>query len=336
MLFEATSLASTVRIWLEALGKYYGIDARPVFEKHGIDLGLLVNPGARYPDAALEAAAEELVERSGDQCLGLTVGQCVRPTSIHALGVAWLASDSLHDAFERLIRFDAVVSTSDHLTMAESVESISLRIGSRRPGYQQPPVSIDAYFAGILRLCRLSADRNLCPLKVRLMHGDFGRAGDYVRVFESPVEFRCDVDEMVFDRNKICNPLPAGNVELAGTADRMAEDYMLTLDPKRVCSQVRRLLLDTLPSGNATQRTIAGKMARSASTLQRHLRDDGTTFQELRDEVRREMAFRYLRSGELSLGEISFLLGFSDQSNFSRTFRRWTGLSPRKWRNSQS
>ncbi|MGW8369164.1 MAG: helix-turn-helix transcriptional regulator, partial [Gammaproteobacteria bacterium] len=69
--------------------------------------------------------------------------------------------------------------------------------------------------------------------------------------------------------------------------------------------------------------------------LQRRLRSEGTSFSELRDQTRQDLALAYMRQGRLSVGEIAFLVGFSDQSNFNRAFRRWTGLSPREWRTTQ-
>jgi AraC-like DNA-binding protein len=68
----------------------------------------------------------------------------------------------------------------------------------------------------------------------------------------------------------------------------------------------------------------------STSTLQRRLRQEGTSYQSLLDEIRRELALDYLRDGKHSIADVAFLLGFSDQSNFTRAFRRWTGTTPRQ------
>ena len=335
MLFESTSLASTVTVWLEAMDKHYGVDARPILQKHGIDLERLAIPGARYPDKALDRAAGELVALTGDPCLGLAVGRHVRPTSVHALGYAWLASDTLRDAFGRLARFDRTVSTGDHLHVRDTDEHTILNIASRVPGHRQLPAAIDTYFTGVLTFCQLSVDRNFCPVEVRLIHEDFGRAGDYVDAFQAPVVFLADADEIMFDREAVARPLPGRNAELAAVNDHVAEAYLESLDPDVVSSRVRELLVSMLPSGEATQHRIASKLARSTSALQRQLRSEGTSFQDLRDETRRDIALGHLRAGDMSLTEIAFLVGFTDQSNFSRAFRRWTGVSPREWKATQ-
>jgi AraC-like DNA-binding protein len=75
----------------------------------------------------------------------------------------------------------------------------------------------------------------------------------------------------------------------------------------------------------------ARALHQSASTLQRRLRREGTTYQRLLDATRRELALEYLKHGGHSLADITFLLGFADQSNFTRAFRRWTGKTPRQF-----
>ena len=335
MLFETTSLASMVNLLIEAVEKHYGFDPRPILAGHGVDLSRIGIPGARLSDAGLDASLAEIVERTKDPSMGLVVGQYVRPTSIHALGYAWLASDTLRDAFERLARFDRTVSTSDHIELRDAGEICELVIASRVPGYMQPPLAMDAYFTGVLRLCRVVKDSHFAPLRVQLIHPSFGRESDYVEAFGAPVSFDADVDMMVFEAAAIDEPLPGANPELAAMSDKVAEAYLESLDPELVASRVRDLLVSMLPSGHATQDVVAGKLARSTSALQRQLRTEGTSFQKLRDETRRELAMGYLQEGRLSLTEIAFLVGFTDQSNFSRAFRRWTGLSPGEWKSSR-
>ena len=90
--------------------------------------------------------------------------------------------------------------------------------------------------------------------------------------------------------------------------------------------------MQLLPSGEASQERVAQKLNRSCSTLQRELRAEGTSFRDVREDTRRRLAEEYILDREMTLQEIAFLLGFSDQSNFSRAFRRWTGSSPNAWR----
>jgi AraC-like DNA-binding protein len=132
----------------------------------------------------------------------------------------------------------------------------------------------------------------------------------------------------VFDKATVEAPLPGDNLELALANDRIAEDYIEALDPSTVSTAVRKLLIELLPTGDANQDAIARQMNRSLSTLQRQLSAEGTNYKDIRELTRRDLAEQYVREGRYSLSQIAYLLGFSDQSNFSRAFRRWTGHSP--------
>ena len=104
-----------------------------------------------------------------------------------------------------------------------------------------------------------------------------------------------------------------------------------SLDPAKVASQVRRLLISLLPSGKADQELIAARLNRSSSTLQRQLQSEGLTYRSVLEDTRRSLAEDYLKGRKHSHAQIAYLLGFSDQSNFSRAFKRWTRLSPREY-----
>ena len=83
-----------------------------------------------------------------------------------------------------------------------------------------------------------------------------------------------------------------------------------------------------MPSGHVDQETIAKKLYRSRSTLQRQLGSEGTNYREILESTRQALAEKYLTDGDYSQAQVAFMVGFSDQSNFARAFKRWTGMSP--------
>jgi AraC-like DNA-binding protein len=192
--------------------------------------------------------------------------------------------------------------------------------------------TIDAFTLAVLKLCRVASGNDFRAQQVSFRHPDHGRAGEFVEAFGAPVVFDADHDGLVLDRADLVLPLPGENAELAHANDQVAERYLAALEPQRVATAVRELLVDMLPSGDASQQAVANRLNRSLSTLQRQLQAEGMSFQKLRDETRQRLAEDYIRESQLSLAEVAYLLGFSDQSNFSRAFRRWTGYSPREFR----
>ena len=128
--------------------------------------------------------------------------------------------------------------------------------------------------------------------------------------------------------------LPGHNLDVVLGNDRVVEQYLEALDPDQVTTEVRRMLVSLFPTGEVSQQVIAKRMARSVSTLQRQLTGEGTSYREVQDDVREQLAAEYVREGKYSLSQIAYLLGFSDQSNFSRAFKRWKGVSPKEYQSS--
>jgi len=95
-------------------------------------------------------------------------------------------------------------------------------------------------------------------------------------------------------------------------------------------------VIEQFPSGGISEDTAAIALNVSTRTLQRRLREAGQSFGQLTEAVRQELALNYILDPSISLGEISYLLGFSEPSSFSRAFRRWTGKTPRQMRQTGS
>ena len=94
---------------------------------------------------------------------------------------------------------------------------------------------------------------------------------------------------------------------------------------------MQRLLVDELRGGEPTLGRLAKRMAMSARTLQRRLDEEGTSFAAVLDDTRRELAGAYMAQRDVSLADVSYLLGFSEQSAFTRAFQRWHGVAPSRY-----
>lgn len=334
MLFEPTTLTSAARVVAETLESHYATDPRPVFATAGLDYAQLDAAGARYPWRGMQALWQAAVEVTGDPAFGLYAGRRIRPTSFHALGYSWLSSATLLGSLQRLCRYYRVIST---VPMQLSLESqgnthVLTEIMSD-PAHVPTETAVDAFISAIVQMCRTATDAHFAPAAVAVEHADHGAAGDYIQVLACPVHFSADRTHIVFDSPSLEVTLPGDNTALARANDKVAEHYLESLDPHKVASEVRELLVSLLPSGRSSQATIAGRMNRSLSTLQRQLQNEGMSYQSIRDETRDSLAQEYVREANLSLSQIAYLLGFSDQSNFSRAFKRWTGQTPREFRN---
>ena len=142
--------------------------------------------------------------------------------------------------------------------------------------------------------------------------------------FLQPLNF-LEVDAALVDR-----PNPTSDPRLSRVIERHAE-ALLEARPLPVASaseRVRSLLARAIGEGEITLAAIAAKSKMSERSLQRRLADEGVTFDALLDEVRRDLALRYLADPKIAVAEVAYLLGYSEPSPFHRAFKRWTGKTP--------
>ncbi len=119
---------------------------------------------------------------------------------------------------------------------------------------------------------------------------------------------------------------------LGGSHGEILMKHLGRLDQQQLAHQVRRRIVEALPSGRIKEEDIAADLHLSTRTLQRRLIEEGVNFGELLQGIRRELAQNYIDDRQLNVSEIAYLLGFSDQANFTRAFKRWFGATPSDWR----
>jgi AraC-like DNA-binding protein len=130
--------------------------------------------------------------------------------------------------------------------------------------------------------------------------------------------------------------LPTSNRQIAATLDRILVERLAHLDKRDVVARCQASLFEQLYSGEVSEDVMAEQLHMSRRTLQRKLADADLTFQKLVDDTRRDLAMRHLDDPRHSITDVTFLLGFSQQSAFTRAFKRWTGMSPTEYRTQQS
>ena len=327
MLNAPTALAVSAAP-LRATLQGYGTDFDALARRAGLDPELMSRPNARYLSARIQKLWELAAAECGDPLLGFKVGAITPPGVFHALGLGIVSSTSVLAALRRIERYSSIVSTNGRLAVVEHDGLVALET---RPGdLTVMPTThwVDAMVVALCRLLEQCAGPSAVPAKVVFMRPRAAPAETYRELLKCPVAFDGEHIAILFDAEAAARPVLSGNSELAAEADRIAERYVAELTTDPTIARVRNLLLRAIQSGQVDQDGIARSLNQSASTLQRRLRKAGTSYQDLLDSTRRDLALDYLQQGRHSLADIAFLVGFSDQANFTRAFRRWTGKSP--------
>ncbi len=324
-----SSVALTIAKALDAAG----CDSHNLFKQVGLDPEKMRDPNARYSYSAMQRLWHVSVEATKDPCFGLKVFQHWHPTTLHALGYSWMASATLEEAFERMIRYFRIVSTSgSQAIIAENAET-SRFYYLFPPNYPPPSYeTIDAAFAMIVHMCRTSYGPEFKPVRVELQREKPPCADQFDEFFQCEIVYDAPESGLILANETLNKPLSTANTDLARANDAIITEYLAHLDRSDIAMQVKAKLIEHLPSGHVSEITIADTLHVSQRTLQRKLRDQNTSYKQLLDDTRKELASQYIGNSQLSISEITFLLGFSEASNFSRAFKRWKGVPPSEYR----
>jgi len=326
---EPHSLASLTGALWEALEKHYGADPAAVFAEAGLSKETREDRTGRVPVSQIHRLWEVAVTITGDPHIGLNVGRTIRPVTAYALGFAWLASATLAEALERQVHYFDVLTTFFDLSLDVDETQTVLAV---LPVRDTPllPTSADVAFAMTVELCRLSSTPTFAPVQVQFCKrvDDPPNRGRYQTYYRCPLVFGAEKNRLFLDNATLQEPLPSSNEELARESEKLLDRYLRDMEAGDTASEVRRQLVHMLPSGQATEEQVAQRLNRSVSSLQRYLRAEGTRYREILEKTREDLAREYLQTGDHPIAEVAYLLGYSDQSTFTRAFKRWTGQSP--------
>ena len=302
-----------------------------MFAEVGLDLDALRDPNVRIPSASLQALLELAEERCQDPTFGLHLVEFIHPTTFYSLGVAMYSSETLGDYLERYVKYYRLITTNDFLsaTLADGVYTLR---ATPQPEMRLIPIRVDGFVALTVRTVRIALQKAFNPRAVALARPrPTGHEAEYEAFFGCPVTFDAPVTTITMDESMLAEKLPSANPQLTRLYEQLTVDYLNKIDRADFPGRVHRELVRLLPTGVSGKEQVAQALNMSTRTLYNKLEGAGTTFRELLDETRQNLAEEYIRQ-DLPIYEIAYLIGFSDTANFSRAFKKWTGKSPMEFR----
>ena len=297
------------------------------FSKFDITYSDLKNTEVRTPLKLIPKLWDEAYKQIDSPCFGLDSYKYWHPGYMGALGYAWLSSSTLREGFIRMSRYISILSNSGQIKISETSTEYCLYFEHEQLGIN--PARSDNALSIILHMCRMNYQEPLNPSQVTFTHSAPPCAGDYFAYFKANVLFNEKFDSISFPISVVDEPLPGANKHLAKLHDQVMNQYLNKLNHDDFAQHVKAFIVKKLPSGIVTGDMAAAEMAMSHRTLQRELSALGTSFKKLLEESRHYLAEKYVNEGTMSMTEITFMLGFSELSSFSRAYKRWTGHSPR-------
>ena len=326
-----TFLATVGQVFVR-LVEMHGVDGHALLREAGIDPVTLRDPAARIPSRILDVIVGKAAARIPEPAFGLRAARCWHPSNLGVLGHAWLASSTLRTALQRLARYSRILGEKAKIEVSGSREGLRLTYDHRRRDPVLHAIGADAALSLIVDMCRMNYGASLRPAEVRLVRVRPQDAEPYRRFYGCPIHFAAREDGFLLSQRVADEALSTANRQLAGVLDGILAEQLAALDRSNVPARCRAHLLEQLTSGVVSVEAMARELNMSRRTLQRKLADARLTYQQLVDETRKDLALRYIDDPSKSVTDVTFDLGFSGQSAFTRAFRRWTGLSPTTYR----
>jgi AraC-like DNA-binding protein len=274
----------------------------------------------------LEYAAHALA----DSALGLHLAKETSPREAGLLYYVASAAKNLGEALALFERYFQIVNEAVHLKLARAPKGVVAEvsfIGVSRHSIRQ---NADFGIAMILKALREVTGRHIRPTKVTFVVVRRSDLREFERFYGCPVKFGAPSDQLVFSKETLALPLITEDRYLLETLDPICD---AAARKRRTPKGTLRAIVENeaerlLPHGKTQKRIVAKTLGLSARTLSRRLADEGTTYEEVLDQLRRSLGLQYLKEPSISLSQIAWLLGYGGSTSFNHAFRRWTGRSP--------
>jgi AraC-like DNA-binding protein len=306
-----------------AMATEAGVDAHATLARFGLTRRDLESDDVYRSATTVLRAWCDLAEASGDPVFGLRAAKHLRPDRLAVLGGVLRLSNDLYELAERLTRFQRLVGDAWAMHLDAHAGHVTFRRAALVAAGEERHLVERASAIVVLELRRF-ARLDIDPRAVAFRHEAPADRSMHHAIFRAPIHFDADANELVYDARTLRRPVEYGDRAMARTLERVARAALATLpDGEEWIGRVRRTVIDLLPDGAPTLRTVAERLHSSERTVQRYLSSQHTSLRRIVDVVRRELAAKYLADTALALDEIAFLLGYRDAGTFFRAFRAW-------------
>jgi AraC-like DNA-binding protein len=313
-----------------------GIDAEPALLRAGLSRHQLSQEDVGVSAAAQYRFLELAATEANDSLLGLHVAAQMDLRAVGILFYLTGSSPTVSEAIENLARYSPTTSEALVVEISRHQDEVILAI---RPIQEADEphgqfFELIAYF--FLRALHKVTNRDFAPLRLTFTHPRNSDLREIHRFLRCPVKFAQAVDSWVLPRRVMDLPIVSEDSQLLQILTAHADDLLAERhSASGLQSMVANQLVSLLPTGESRAAAVAQRLNMSTRSFTRRLADEGTTFGEILERLRRSLASRYLADDHMSVQQIAWLLGYSEPGAFTHAYKRWTGTTPGRARKKQ-
>jgi AraC-like DNA-binding protein len=311
-----------------------GVSASAVLRRAGFPQSFIDQPRVLLKTEELFAFWRAVGEVSTNPAIGLQLGTETKTERFHPVSLAALSTENLGAAVTQMARYKQL-TCPEEILQEKIGDEWRIQFRWLLANEVEPPVLIECAFAWVLSVARHGTGTRLSPLRVEFVQPR-AHLKTIERHFGCPAICGASRNQIVFRVSDSERPFVTRNAELlAMLAPQFEEELKQEKHDENFLERVRLAVQQKLTGQRPNIEDIADALHVSPRTLQRRLQDEGSSFQRVLEEARRQLARHYLNNSVLELNEAAYLLGYNDANSFVRAFRTWEGVPPAQWREQQ-
>lgn len=315
----------------------HGIAPDALLAEQGLSAAIFDDPNGRVAYDTFDALCEATARKLGEDALGLKLGQHIRPGHLGSHGLALMSCSTVRDLIQQSARYSALTIDAGHNVFElRGREYVRIWHSNLPAGRSLGRIQDELQQSIAVYLCQYLANRHdLKPSWVSFRHARPADVSLHEAIFQCPITFDAPETAIAVDAALIDLPLPHANEQVRRIMDDLCAQLLKqlgnALEPSWL-AKARRAVLESFQKGFPDLAEVAKAAELPEQELKVKLMERGLSFRTFIDELRQALAMGYMRDPTLSLVDVAYLLGFSEQSAFQRAFKRWTGQTPGDYR----
>ncbi len=327
---EKTISIAQVLLLLES-AKRAGVSTEALLEECGISTSVLDQEDGRISRQSFIQLMLAVMRQTEDEFMGFGQGRVSRPGTFSMMAHALINCATLEKAILRGIAFYELFNLAIYGELVKKPGEASLRYHARHEiDYQNHIMEALVFLA--LRFLSWLIGQQIVPIKI-CFDFESNDEGDYAAQFPCPVFYNQQVTEIVMDERYMNMPLIQNSLSLSKFLKSSLKELMDgDIENASLNARIRSIISKEFGNNFPDFSVICEKLNMTPQTLRRRLKEENTSYQEIKDNIRKDASVFYLSKPELTIDEIAMLMGFSEASSFHRAFKKWTGKTPSVFR----
>lgn len=276
------------------------------------------------------------IMQTGDQHLGLHLGEQTNPSILGLVGLLMQSSPNLEEAFKAVCSFSVVASDMFSYSISITGDKASLSYKACTPWVKVSPLSarqgVEQAMAGTVNIFRMLTGIKITPELVLLSYPKQKDITEYERIFQAPIKWNATSNSLIFSRDKLLTPILSYDESLMGVFCELIKKRFSKLNKETFVNKVKREIMTTFMGQIPSIESIAARFNITVRSFQRKLEEENVSYRELCNDLGKDFATSLLSNHNVTIKEVASTLGYSNTRTFQRAFKSWTGQTPSKFR----